>query len=113
MKMVILMYLEDDEACVTRLLAEEGVEAFNRLSIEGFAPGSQRGWYGEVAPYESQMILSLLPDEAAASLMEAVSSCRGVEDPRHPIRAVQLAVEQTAACRWDQPSGEGQQMRGS
>lgn len=97
-KLLLLMYLEDDEGCVDRLLGEHEVGIFSRLSMEGLAHGAGRGWYGVSLPYQSQLILALLPAEQADRLMAAVADCRGVQDPRHPIRAVQLAVDRSASC---------------
>ena len=101
MKLVILMYLRDDDACVERLLAEARVPVYSRMEMEGAALGPGPGWYGESAPYRSQMILSVVSDEVAASLLAAVEDCRGVEDPEHPIRALQLPVERMTSCRCD------------
>ena len=98
MKLVYLMYLADDEACVNRLLSEHAITAFSRLPVEGHGPGSTVGWTGEIQPYQSQVVMTVLPDEKAAALMAAVGSCSGVEDPRHPIRAVQMTVESYSCC---------------
>lgn len=106
MKLVMLMYLEDDDDCVTRLLSEQGIPAFSRFAAEGVGPGAPAGWYGRVAPYEARMAIAVLPDAMARSLLAAVEGCRDVQDPRHPIRAVQLAVEAAAQCRFGEP-GEG------
>jgi hypothetical protein len=99
MKLVYLMYLADDESCVNRLLGAQEVTAFSRLPVEGHGPGSAVGWTGEIQPYQSQVVMTILPDEKAAALMQAVESCTGVEDPRHPIRAVQMPVEQYSCCQ--------------
>lgn len=98
MKLVILMYLEEDDRCVERLLKEAHVEAYSRMPVEGRGPGAQTGWYGEIAPYQSRLTMAVVPDQLAASLMQAVSECSGVQDPRHPIRAVQLDVEEFTCC---------------
>ena len=98
LKLVLIMYLEEDEGCVNGLLSEQDVGIFSRLSMEGLARGAGSGWYGVGLPYQSRLIMSLLPIEQADALMAAVARCRGVQDPRHPIRAVQLAVERSAAC---------------
>lgn len=97
MKLVLLMHLEEDAACVARLLRETGITIYSRLEIEGHGPGVE-GWYGEPAPYRSRMVLAVVPDPAAARVLEAVAECRGVQDPKHPIRAVQMDVEAAAAC---------------
>ena len=97
MKLVLLMYLEEDEACVARLLDERGVEAFSRLPLEGHGPG-QKGWRGEVPAYRSRMVMVLAPEATAADLMRAVRDCRGIVDPAHPVRAVQVGVEDVATC---------------
>ncbi len=103
MKLVLLMYLQDDESCVAQLLKETDVQTFSRLSMEGRGPGASGGWYGETQPYQSQMIMAIMPAEQAASLAQAVSSCTGVEDPRHPIRAAVLDVEDFTCCERGQP----------
>ncbi len=103
MKVVLLMYLDEDEKCVGRLLKEQRIEAYSRLRVEGHGPGSAAGWSGEIQPYQSQMIMSVLADDAAASLMDAVAECSDVEDPRHPIRAVLVDVEGFACCQLSQP----------
>ncbi len=98
MKLVILMYLEADETCVQRLVADQRVRVFTRLAVEGVKPGPASGWYGTAAPYRSHMIVAFLEGPDAERLLEAVRRCREVADPRHPIRAMQLDVEQTAVC---------------
>lgn len=98
MKLVILMYLRDDEACVDHLLTESRVPVYSRLDVEGVTPGAAPGWYGESAPYASEMIVTIVPDDVATGLLEAVAECRGVQDPGHPIRALQLPVERETAC---------------
>jgi len=103
MKLVMLMYLQEDQKCVNRLLGETGIQAFSRLSVEGHGPGSAVGWSGEIQPYQSQLVFAVLPDEHASNLMRAVAGCEGVQDPRHPIRATLLDVEQFTCCQVDQP----------
>lgn len=100
MKLVILMYLAEDDHCVAGLLKQLDIEAFSRLPVEGHGPGAKAGWYGETAPYQSRMVMSILADEQAAALMRAVEQCTGVQDPRHPIRAALLNVEQTVCCEY-------------
>lgn len=97
MKMVMLMYLKEDEPCVDRMLADQAVGTFSRLPIEGHGPGA-RGWYGEVAPYDSRMAMAIVSDQVARGILSAVEECRGVADPAHPIRAVQVDVERVASC---------------
>ena len=103
MKLVLLMFLKEDEKCVNRLLSAQKVQSFSRLGVEGRGPGAAAGWTGEVQPYQSQMIMSILPTEEAQSLIHAVSACTGVQDPRHPIRAALLDVEQFACCELGKP----------
>ena len=98
MKLVILVYLETDEKCVERLIADQRVPVFTRLPVEGVAAGAASGWYGTAAPYRSGMIMTFLDEVAAQQLLAAVNACRDTEDPRHPIRAMQLNVEATAVC---------------
>lgn len=96
--MVLLMYLEDDRSCVERLLRGTGVEVFSRLAVEGRGPGAA-GWLGEVPSYASEIVMAVVEDEAARALLSAVEEERACEDARHPVRAVQVAVEASAACR--------------
>lgn len=98
MKLVLLMFLKEDEKCVNRLLSEQKVQSFSRMGVEGRGPGAAVGWTGEVQPYQSQMIMSILPAEEAQSLIDAVGKCTGVQDPRHPIRAALIDVEQFTCC---------------
>jgi hypothetical protein len=95
MKLIALLYLEDDEAAVARLLKEHDVIAYSRLSLEGHGGGA-RGWYGEVAPYASSMAFTLVPEEKADELLQAVRDCHDVSDPNHPIHALKVAVEEIA-----------------
>lgn len=99
MKLVILMYLRGDTDCVDRLLAESQVPVYSRMEMEGIAKSARGGWYGESAPFSSEMIVAVVPDDVAGSLLEAVAGCKGVQDPGHPIRALQLSVERETACR--------------
>lgn len=101
MKLVLLMYLEDDTACVERLLSETGITTYSRVSVEGHGPGGLGGWYAEAAPYRSGLIVIAADDESAGRLLEGVRLCTGVEDPRHPIRAYALNVDTAAACGCD------------
>lgn len=103
MKLVLLMYLKDDEKCVARLLKDKAIDTYSRLPLEGHGPGSASGWSGEIQPYESQLVMSVLPDEQAAALLDAISQCTGVQDPRHPIRAALLDVERFTCCEIGQP----------
>ncbi len=95
MKLVLLFYLEDLDAAVVRLLERNGVAAYSRLPLEGHAQGMP-GWYGSTAPYSSRMVFTLVPDDRAKALMEAVTTFDTGTDPRHPIHAIQLSVESTA-----------------
>lgn len=92
MKLVFLMYLDEDDSAVADLLERHDVTAYSRLAMEGHGDG-QRGWYGEVAPYNSQLVFALLPEEKAEELLEAVRRCADCKDPRHPIHAGVVDVE--------------------
>jgi hypothetical protein len=98
MKLAILMYLKGDERCVDRLLKQIDLQTFSRLPVEGHRAGPAGGWYGETAPYQSELLMSVLPEDQAERLAQAVKSCTGVEDPQHPIRAAILDVEQFVCC---------------
>jgi hypothetical protein len=93
MKMILLMYLEDDEPAVDRILERHDVTAFSRVNLEGHGSGQPVGWYGEVAPYRSRMVFTLVPEERAAALLDAVGRCTDCLHPKHPIHAVMLHVE--------------------
>ena len=92
MKLVLLLYLEDDDDVVVRLLEAHGVSTWSRVSLEGHGAGAA-GWYGEVAPYRSRMVFTAATPECAAALVDAVTTLDGLADPRHPIHALQLDVE--------------------
>lgn len=92
MKLVILMYLEDDEPGVRTLLADHEVAAYSELPVEGHGLGTA-GWYGKVAPYRSRMLLVFLSAAKADELIAAVAACSGCKDAAHPIHAWQIDVE--------------------
>ncbi len=98
MKMILLTYLEGDEACVERLLRELDIQMYSQISMEGHGKGSTAGWYGEAAPYRSRMVFSFMSEADADRVLAGVRSCSAVEDPRHPIRAFEMDVTRTAAC---------------
>lgn len=96
MKIVLLMYLEEDAPRVARLIRDQGVLAFSRLDAEGWTESLPSPWSGAVSPYRSQFLVTLVPDDRADRLMEAVTGCGGCEDDRHPIHAVELDVARVA-----------------
>jgi len=97
-KLVVLMYLDDDGPSVERLLRDHHVTAYSELPVTGHGSGTA-GWYGKVAPYRSRMLIAFLPAAKADELVAAVGGCTGCSDPvRHPIHAWKLAVEQAVAC---------------
>lgn len=98
MKMVMLMYLEEDRPCVERIVSEAGVTVFSRLAVEGRGPGAA-GWLGEVPSYASELVVAVVADGEAAALLRAVEDQGTCEDARHPVRAIQVPVEETAVCR--------------
>jgi hypothetical protein len=104
MKMVVIMYLEEDEPCVSKLMARLAIPAWSRMPVEGHGPRMAPGWAGEASPFQSRLIFSFLPDEIARTLVDAVAKCKGVEDPRHPIRAALLGVEKFVHCRLMEPA---------
>ena len=95
MKLIALLYLEEDQAVVARLLKTHGVIAYSRLPLEGHGGGTP-GWYGEVAPYASSMAFTLVEETKASELLQAVREVTDVTDPMHPIHAMQVAVEELA-----------------
>ena len=94
MKLVILMHLEDDAEGVEQLLAEHEVAAYSELPVLGHGSGA-KGWYGEVAPYRSRMLLAFLKEEKAGELIEAVEHCTICKHPRHPVHAWVVDVERS------------------
>jgi hypothetical protein len=96
MKLVLLLYLEEDDAIVVRLLEEHGVSTWSRVALEGHGAGVA-GWYGSVAPYRSRMVFTVVTTEGAAALVDAVATLEGLADPRHPVHALQLDVERSVA----------------
>lgn len=104
MKLVMLLYLEEDEDCVDRFLRETDVPVFSRVSVEGIGGAvaggaSGPGWYGTPMPYASRLALAVVPPERAAEILAAVAEGRGGLDNRnHPVRAFQLPIEAAAAC---------------
>jgi len=95
MKLVIMLYLKEDDAVVAELLERHGVAVYSRLPLEGHGTGMP-GWYGEVAPYSSSMVFTVLDAARAEELLEAVALCTGCRDPSHPIHALQVDVERMA-----------------
>ena len=92
MKIVLLLYLEEDGPAVTKLLSDQGISAYSRLPIEGHGAGKAGGWYGDVATHNSKMIFTIISDEAAAALLDSVHGV-AVHDAAHPIHAAQLQLE--------------------
>jgi len=106
MKLVMLTYLEGDEKCVERFLAELDVTSFTRMTVEGHGPTGSEGWYGAGAPYRSEMVIIFAEDETAGRVLAGVERCTGVEDPGHPIRAFLLGVEDAVACKCQRPPAD-------
>lgn len=96
MKLVVLMFLEDDTVNVEKLLEEHRLIAYSEVPIEGHGLGTA-GWYGKVPPYASRMLLVFLDADKAEELLAAVSACTRCKDPNHPIHAWQVDVERAAA----------------
>lgn len=92
MKLIILMYLEEDESNVEALLRNHGIEAYSQVCVEGHGKGST-GWYGSVPPYASRMTIVAVEESKATELLTALSSDVKSADPRHPIHAMQMAIE--------------------
>ena len=92
MKLVILMYLSDDDESVQGMLRREGIDSYSRIPLEGHGSGAA-GWYGLVAPYSSAMIVSMLPDDRADSLVRTIAACDECEDPEHPVHAIVIDIE--------------------
>jgi len=95
-KLVILSLLEDDIEMLRALLKEHGVVAYSELPVEGHGAGTT-GWYGEIAPYRSRMVLSFMPAAPAEALLGAVAACSECKDSSHPVRAWMVDVERAVA----------------
>jgi hypothetical protein len=109
MKLVMLTYLEGDEKCVEGLLSELEVGTFSRLAVEGHGPGGVGGWYSAASPYRSGLILVFAEEYAARRILDGVQACTAIEDPKHPIRAFLLGVEDASACGCQRPPTAGAQ----
>jgi hypothetical protein len=96
LKMVVLLYLEDDDEAVARLLADQGIAAFSRVDLDGHGEGGRAGWYGRTSPYRSRMIFALVPADRAGALLEAVRRAEGLQHCAHPVHGVQVGVEAAA-----------------
>jgi len=108
MKLIALMFLEEDQSRVEKLLKGAGVRAYSRLPLEGHGEGKP-GWYGEIAPYDSEMIFALVPDEESGAVLAAVEKLEGVQDERHPIHAFEVdvgrCVHSTGTCEDPEATG--------
>jgi len=91
-KLVILSLLEDDIEMLHALLRVHGVMAYSELPVEGHGAGTT-GWYGEIPPYRSRMVLSFMAAAPAEALLDAVAACTECKDSRHPVRAWMVEVE--------------------
>lgn len=96
MKLILLLFLEDDAGVVRKLLEEHDVMAYSELPLEGHGEGRPVGWYGDVAPYRSRMAFTLVPRDRARELVDAVRRCTGCQDSGHPVHVLQLGVEEMA-----------------
>ncbi len=94
MKLVILMHLEDDADGVEQMLAHHEVAAYTELPVLGHGSGAQ-GWYGEVAPYRSRMLLAFLEEDKAGELIDSVETCTACKHPQHPMHAWVVDVERS------------------
>jgi hypothetical protein len=92
--LVVLMFLEDDSKLVEQLLSDQGVTVYSELPVQGHGGGSA-GWYGNVVPFESRMLISFLPYDEAERLMAAVKACTTTRDPKRPIHGWRLPVAAT------------------
>lgn len=105
MKLVVLMYLEEDAAHVQKLMATHGVMAYSELPVTGHGQGTT-GWYGTVAPFKSRMLIAFVPAAKADELTAAISTCTGCTDPNRPIRAWQMDVEKAVTSGLPNPNPE-------
>jgi len=94
-KLLFMMYLEEDDALVQARLEALEVTVYSRISLEGHGTGAV-GWYGDVAPFQSRMVFAVLPEDQARRLLEAVRTWTGGADPAHPVRAFVVGIEDAA-----------------
>ena len=94
-KLVAILYLEDDEEVVEDVLRDAGVGTFSRFDMEGHGAGVP-GWYGEVPSYRSKLLFTWVAPEQALALLAGVAAAQGVQDTSHPIHALQIDVESVA-----------------
>jgi hypothetical protein len=94
-KLITLLYLEDDEPVVDRLLRDAGIGAFSRLEMEGHGSGFP-GWDGTIPSFRSRLIFAMVDAQRARDVLDAVAAATGVQDSSHPIRAFQVDVEAVA-----------------
>lgn len=92
MKLVLLLFLEEDGPAVTKLLLEQGISAYSRLPIEGHGEGKAGGWFGDIATHNSKMIFSVVADDVADGLLGATKEVK-VQDASHPIHVAKLNLE--------------------
>lgn len=101
MKLVMLLYLEEDEGCVTDFAREVDVPVMTRVSVEGTeVAAATPGWYrGLPVTHASRMAIAILPGREAGQLMAAVAGGGGaLAARRHPVHAFQLPIEAAATC---------------
>jgi hypothetical protein len=96
MKLVMLLFLEEDEDRIESLFNRHKGMAWSRLPVQGHGPGLT-GWYGTVAPFSSAMAFTLIPDAEVEGLLEDVQQLSGLSDPRHPVHAHVLDVERSVS----------------
>lgn len=94
MRIVMLMYLEEDAGRVADLLRSREIVAFTRLEAEGWTASLPSPWSGATTPFRSELLLTLVPEDRAAELMQAVADC-ACANVRHPVHGVELAVART------------------
>jgi hypothetical protein len=94
MKLVMLLFLEEDKPQIERLFNDHRGSAWSCISVQGHGPGLT-GWYGTVAPFDSCMAFTLIPDDRVEGLLAEVAEIDGLSDPRHPVHAHVLDVERS------------------
>ena len=94
-KLITILYLEDDEPVVDELLRRVGVGAFSRLPMEGRGSGIP-GWDGTIPSFRSKLIFAMVDAARAKEVLDAVVAAKGVQDTTHPLHAFQVDVEAVA-----------------
>jgi hypothetical protein len=100
MKLVAVMSLDAYRDDLHRLFRGHEIQVFSEIDIEGYhhtqsAAVPSFGWFGGAStPAYSTLTWAFLPDDEAASLLDAIREYNATHDLDHPIRAFLMPVDQ-------------------